>query len=250
MRCPFLDDDKPGLCTAAPPDKPVRCPEPSVAPCHDDQHRYCWLYMDRLDRGRAASGVEAQSVDLPCGYAVSPNHMWFDLHDDGTCHVGLDAFAVRALAPLEFGSTGPAHFVQRPQLVLRVRGHDFRLVFPNPIALEAWNPQVMTYPELVETDPYGEGWLFRGRDPGIAAGRGASADAGLARGQEARTWLDREAKRFKAFVRQHLGDAGLEGAPVEADGGLLVRGLVHRLDDADLAQLYDSFLSPQRGWIF
>jgi hypothetical protein len=76
------------------------------------------------------------------------------------------------------------------------------------------NHEVIDHPELVQTDPYGQGWLFRIRPYNLYHNL-----RDLLSGVEARVWMEEE-------IRQLSGELEPSGAlPHAADGGRMIEDL-------------------------
>jgi len=107
------------------------------------------------------------STRLPVDRLYAPSHFWLAQIEPGVWRVGFTKFATRMLGDLvEHGfSVKPGDKVAVGQTIGWVEGFkaltdlycvaDGEFVGPNP-ALEA-------DPTLTDTDPYGQGWLYRVR---------------------------------------------------------------------------------------
>lgn len=95
-------------------------------------------------------------------YAAS--HEWVRLEDDGTAYVGISDHAQDAMGDLVF--------VELPEIGQQLEASDDAGVVESvkaasdiyaPVAGEivAINEALEDTPELVNQDPYGDGWLFR-----------------------------------------------------------------------------------------
>ena len=118
---------------------------------------------------------------LPAELKYTASHEWARTEADGTVTVGITDHAQELLGDLVF--------VETPTVGRRVRAEEACCVVESvkaasdvyaPVAGEvvAVNAALADSPELVNSDPYGEGWLFRIRpDDAAAVGKLLDADA-------------------------------------------------------------------------
>jgi glycine cleavage system H protein len=241
FRCPLLEETVAQYCAAADVRQFIPRNDALLSRCHSEAHRYCSSYLKRMH-------PEAE-VDVPERLAFAANHMWLDAADDGTCHVGLDAFFARAIGRVEQVSLLAAG-LQRPTAVLTVNGVDLTLVFPNALLITDANVHLRVEPERLTQDPYGAGWLFAGQDLAHQSGdAGLRAEAGLLRGTQAAAWMRLETDRMSRFAREELRAhaAGSDGDFL-MDGGAPVVNLGLQLDREGLLHLFHEFFAPQRDW--
>jgi glycine cleavage system H protein len=113
-------------------------------------------------------------VDVPDGLRYTEDHEWLRI-EDGEGTVGITAYAADQL--------GDIVFVELPEVGLQLTDHQAFGVVESvkavsdlyaPLAGEvvAVNDALTSQPELVNTDPYGEGWMLR-----IRLADAAAADA-------------------------------------------------------------------------
>lgn len=124
--------------------------------------------------------------DIPADLRYTAEHEWVRRAGDGTVRVGITDFAQSAL--------GDVVYVQLPDVGAQVNaGETFGevestksvsdLYAPISATVVAVNSALEADPALINSDPYGEGWLVELRS------EAASLDAGLA------TLLDAESYR-------------------------------------------------------
>ncbi|MCK4304760.1 MAG: hypothetical protein KAY24_11035, partial [Candidatus Eisenbacteria sp.] len=171
-RCPFFRESLVQHCTAISPTKFIPYNDDLLSRCNSDAHRYCQLYLQRSHPEcpeRRSDGASkrpadpaAQAIPLPERLAYARNHMWLDVSEDGSCHVGVDAFLTRVLGAVERESFVSEKGFHRPAVVLRVGGVDLLLTFPLRMNITQCNTLLRSKPERLVEDPYGAGWLFEG----------------------------------------------------------------------------------------
>ena len=102
--------------------------------------------------------------EIPVGLKYTTDHEWLREQDDGTVEVGITDHAQVSLGELVF--------VELPEIDTVVDTGDAGAVvesvkaasdvyIPLSGTIVATNQALVDSPELVNTDPYGEGWLFR-----------------------------------------------------------------------------------------
>jgi glycine cleavage system H protein len=102
--------------------------------------------------------------DLPSNLRYTKDHEWARLEDDGTITVGITAHAVEQLGDITAVSlpeTGDSiESGERFGDVDSVKAVS-DLYAPLDGKVIATNPKLDETPELVNEDPYGEGWMVR-----------------------------------------------------------------------------------------
>jgi len=102
--------------------------------------------------------------ETPADLKYIETHQWVRVADDGTATVGITDFAQQQLGDLVF--------IEVPEVGAAVNGGEEAAVAESvksasdvfsPVTGEviAVNEKLEDEPELVNDDPYGEGWLFR-----------------------------------------------------------------------------------------
>lgn len=262
--CPFLGDSLVQYCAAAAVSKYVPYTESTQLRCGTSAHLYCDAYLSLAEpevdpSGRAPSGAEPGAapvedresgdfhvgyVRMPKGLVWSTNHMWCDEAEDGTLHIGVDEFLTAAVGRVEAVSYPTPAGLQRPTVVLRVRGADFPMIFPQAIFILGTNKTVKVSPSRLIDDPYRKGWLFEGRTDPLAGPGSHTWDAGLLRGRTAVDWMRAETLRILAFVHEELAADRTTGVASPADGGEVVPGFALALSRESLFKLFSQFFSP------
>jgi glycine cleavage system H lipoate-binding protein len=238
-RCPFLQESLVQYCSAAPVVKYVPYSESMLTRCGTDNHRYCESYLSLAQPEKHHDG-NTDDISLPDHLSYSDNHMWLDVSEDGTCHVGVDALAARVFTPVESISFISHSGDQRPAAVLTIHGVDMQMVFPNRMAVTATNSSLRSNLGNLFRDPYYRGWLFEGR---AADGKGTTR-AGLRRDAEARKWMDREIRRMSEFIHSHVTGALPAGERFAMDGGIVHESILRQMNREEALRLYHEFFSP------
>jgi glycine cleavage system H lipoate-binding protein len=260
--CPFLQESLSQYCSAASVVKYVPYSDPSLTRCGTSSHRYCELLMTmESPRLLTPHDVLAPEID-PAeddanGYWLvdgiqtvgwlfySPNHMWADVDEDGTCHVGIDAFLARILGKIDrltFATTGGEH---TPAVSLTVDGVDFQMIFPNKMAVSAVNTHLRADPKRVLSDPYTLGWLFEGKPGSEHSHESPDMRRGLIHGKRAQSWMKDETRRLTEFVQERASDRESKNQRLMADGGMFTEDFMKHLTREEILLLYNEFFSPR-----
>jgi len=125
--------------------------------------------------------------DIPADLRYTPEHEWVRVTGDGTVRVGITDFAQSSL--------GDVVYVQLPDLGSEVTaGESFGevestksvsdLYAPVTAKVTAVNGDLESNPQLVNSDPYGQGWLLELQADGDTLEQGLAAllDADAYRG--------------------------------------------------------------------
>ena len=158
--CPFLRESLMQYCGAAPVARFVPYSESLLSRCGNDGFRYCEAYLQLAHP--EVSTAEEDHIAAPDWLRYSANHMWLDATEDGSCHVGIDAFLSRSLGRVEAVSYVWERGRHRPAAVLTAGGIEVEVVFPNAMLIAGCNRYLRADPSKLSTDPYTAGWLFEG----------------------------------------------------------------------------------------
>jgi glycine cleavage system H lipoate-binding protein len=233
--CPHLAESLVQYCAAASAPKYIPYSEASLSRCGSESFRYCDLYLAMAHPDSSLPPV-VEGVALPSWLYYSPNHMWLDLSEDGSCHIGIDSLLANALGSvsrISFLTTKGVHF---PAAVLTAHGAEFHMIFPNRILITGANLYLRANPAPLTADPYRFGWLFEGHAATTAEGGKADPRAGLLHGDAVQAWMKDEVRRLSEFVHGQLA------AP--ADGGSFAPGFVAHLEHDQALELFHRFFSP------
>lgn len=102
--------------------------------------------------------------NVPSDVKYASTHEWVREEDDGTVTVGISDHAQDSLGDLVFVETPEiGRTVEAGEAVAVVESVKAAsdVYAPVPGAIIDTNSQLQDAPELVNTDPYGEGWIMR-----------------------------------------------------------------------------------------
>jgi glycine cleavage system H lipoate-binding protein len=243
--CPYLRESPVQYCAAASVTKYLPQAAAPMSPCGDDSHRYCEFFLNAAhSEPRPAARVlepdarEVGGIRVPRRLAFSPNHMWVDVGEAGSCHIGVDDFFARLLGRVERVTCLFTKGICNPTVVFDLGGMDLQMAFPNPLRISRINTRLHVRPERLIAEPYTAGWLFEGTAP---EGRALEeVREGLIQGEECTKWMARELRRLEAFLSGCAsGGLGRGGVPGTEPAGL--QGLITRLKREDAMGLINEF---------
>ncbi len=119
------------------------------------------------------------SSNVPAGLRYTKSHEWVKKNADGTVTIGITDHAQHALGDLVFAETPEAgREVAAGEVCAVVESVKAASDVYSPLGglVTATNAGLADAPEMINTDPYGEGWLFTLK-PGDAAAVDALLDA-------------------------------------------------------------------------
>jgi glycine cleavage system H protein len=103
-------------------------------------------------------------METPGELYFAPSHEWVRIEDDGSLTVGISDFAQQELGDLVFVETPEIDAVVEAEqgiaVVESVKAAS-DLYAPVSGTILDTNTALAESPELVNTDPYGEGWIFK-----------------------------------------------------------------------------------------
>jgi glycine cleavage system H protein len=101
-------------------------------------------------------------MDFPDDLLYTEEHEWIRLDDDGTARVGITDFAQRELGDVVFVELDPVGTTvarDEPFGTIEAVKTVSDLFMPVNGTVTAHNEALEAHPELVNEDPYGEGWM-------------------------------------------------------------------------------------------
>lgn len=155
---------------------------------------------------------------------VHPGHTWARMTEDGDVVVGVDEFAQSVIGTVE-GVDLPRllHKVTQGGVALRVKHNARRVPLVSPVS--GWviekNEMVLHNPSLVNTSPYGDGWLFKVRPHKVEAQL-----HNLFSGKAVHQWQETARAQLN---RLFTGTPAL----MYQDGGVLLHNLSDRCSDKE-----------------
>lgn len=103
-------------------------------------------------------------MDIPGELKFAPSHEWVRVEDDGTITVGISGHAQQQLGDLVFVETPELdHQCDAEEGIAVVESVKAASDIYAPVSgkITDANPDLGDSPELVNSDPYGAGWIFK-----------------------------------------------------------------------------------------
>ena len=127
---------------------------------------------------------------VPADLKYTKSHEWVRTLGDGTVEIGITDHALHALGDLVFvevPDAGRTVKADEPCAVVESVKAASDVYAPIAGQITAGNPRLAAEPEVVNSDPYGEGWLMR-----LKPAAGALAAAALLTAADYQKVLDTE----------------------------------------------------------
>lgn len=102
-------------------------------------------------------------LDYPADLRYTSDHEWVRVDDDGAVRIGITAFAQDALGDVVYVSlpaAGTAVTANEACGEVESTKSVSDVYAPLEGEVTATNPALDATPELINSDPYGEGWMF------------------------------------------------------------------------------------------
>jgi glycine cleavage system H protein len=198
-----------------------------------------WRFLNRPQTGAAAlatasaRGLWNHWFKLKEDLFYHQGHVWAAPEEKNIVKIGLDDFAQKFLGkPRSFDMPSVGHQLVQGEKGGKVKIGTKSIDFVSPVTGEVHevNPAVLRSPELLNQDPYGEGWLMKVRVPGVKANL-----RNLLSGQLARAWMEETVQKLQVRLSAEPG-------MVMQDGGAPVTGMVQHISHEDWDQIAREFL--------
>lgn len=199
-----------------------------------------WRFLNRPTRRRAglAAGAEPRGVttpwfQLPEGFYYHQGHSWAMPEHGDVVTVGIDDFAQKLLgrpSALHLPGAGARLEQGEKGWEILVDGISVPMLSPIDGEVVEVNEEVVDSPDLLSSDPYGQGWLLK-----IRPSRVKSDLRNLLSGKLAKTWMDQTVDALRGKLPGNLG-------VVLQDGGVPVSGIAKQLSSDRWPEIAMEFL--------
>jgi len=169
---------------------------------------------------------------VPEGLSYHPGHSWLQHERKHLARVGVDEFAAALMGPVaKIELPLPGHWVRQGQKTLAFHrdGEKTEMVSPIEGEVVEVNPEVLSDPSLLRSDPYGRGWLMT-----VFVPDEESTTRNLVPARLVSNWMREAVQRLYARQPQ------LAGA-VAADGGRPADDIFAALPEASWKELTREF---------
>lgn len=160
-------------------------------------------------------------------------HSWVLPQDEAVVTLGIDDFAQKLVgkpSSVRLPDVGEHLEQGAPGWKLEFDGTSVDQLSPVDGEVVATNDQLSASPELVNQDPYGDGWLMRVRVPKMKQNI-----TNLLQSKLAKVWIDTSEDTLRRLVSGELG-------MVLQDGGVPVSGIARSIAGDDWVSVTKSFL--------
>lgn len=168
----------------------------------------------------AIGNLTANVLRIPQGLFYSRNHTWTHLEESGAARVGMDDLLQHITGEVMLGNLKtPGEVIRKGELLTEIHqeGKHLRIFSPISGTILDTNTELAGNPELMNLDPYNEGWFYRIKPADWKAETGNYYMA-----EEAVSWSVKELERFKDFLAVSMKKVAPEPSLVALqDGGEL-----------------------------
>lgn len=184
-----------------------------------------WIWLNKPVRAgygiaRSVRGLSEAMLRIPLGLYYNRNHTWAFMEKNGNAKIGLDDMLLHMTGGVSVDFLKKeGEKVNRGEPVARISsaGRELKIASPVTGHISGLNQDVTAQAGLVNTDPYGKGWLFRLR-PDLW--KEEIQDCRL--DEDAVQWTRQELARCKDFlVNASLSATAAESQMVLQAGGEL-----------------------------
>jgi glycine cleavage system H lipoate-binding protein len=184
----------------------------------------------RLEAGTEPVWVAGYRLPAPLHYHLG--HTWANVLSSGMVAVGLDDFGQRLFGPaLRLQLPSPGDWLKQgvTGFTATANGRSAGLLAPVEGEVVEVNPDVVRNPAVLGTDPYGRGWLFKVRCPGLSANL-----KNLIHGKLAQRWTEDQSEQLELELMAIKGS-------VLQDGGRPAVDFADHLDSREWRRLAAHF---------
>ena len=194
------------------------------------------LFLSRPVTVAAPVAAVSRWFTMPGELFFHRGHTWARAEGQELVRVGLDDFAQKLVGvPSELSLPEVGTRLRQGEEAWKVRVGSRRVELLSPVDGEVVerNDAVLRNPDLINRDPYGDGWLCKVRP----ARRGVGLP-GLMRGRAAREWMEATEETLRRLVSPTVG-------VVLQDGGAPVTGIAASLSPDRWDEIAREFLNPR-----
>jgi len=147
---------------------------------------------------KVLGNLSANLLRIPQGLFLNKNHTWAHLELTGAAKVGLDDFLQHVTGEVTFTDLKkPGEIITKGEILAGVEkdGKNLRVFSPISGEILNTNQTILDNPEIVNEDPYQEGWIYK-----IKPSNWVEETASCYFAEDATNWSKREMVRFKDFL--------------------------------------------------
>jgi glycine cleavage system H protein len=159
--CPFVEVENVSFCKLFPAKKlSVSGVYELGNPCITERHQECILFLTVSRGDLSLSTEERPYVDPNCKYLKG--HFWIKEEGEGV-KLGLDDFGQLLLGPVKRITLPPEGTILKKGdefLTIETEKGVFQLLSPLEGEVRRINRELFEHPDLLNREPYGEGWIL------------------------------------------------------------------------------------------
>jgi glycine cleavage system H protein len=170
---------------------------------------------------------------VPDNVAYHPGHTWALAESPDLVRVGIDDFAAKVAGTVtHIDIPARGQWIRQGQklIALKADGKEIDLVSPIEGTVVGINDAALRNPEVLRSDPYGNGWLLTVNSPDASTNF-----RNLLRGATARRWMDEAAAALRRLT------PSVATAAYAQDGGVALDGAIGTLPADQFAKLEKEF---------
>lgn len=208
-----------------------------------------WIILNKKEAlvksiKKALSVFSFDNLKLPQGIFYGKNHTWAFMEKSGTASVGIDDFLLHTIGEVKLNYTkGSGETINKGDLLIELVKDDKVLKIFSPISgiIEYSNSNLIESPELLNNDPYGQGWIYK-----IKPAKWKEETRMYYLAEEATNWSKKEIERLKDF----MAESGKNYLPqpslvVMQDGGELLDHTLSMFPEKVWLDFQESFLNEK-----
>lgn len=185
-------------------------------------------------------GEDHARSEIKASFLYHPGHTWVQVEKADQVRVGLDCFLRKILGPVKVVVLPlPGNRCRRGGHLASIIQENGILHITSPLSgtILAVNHQLKDKPDLVVTDPLGDGFLLRLKPKNLQRDQ-----AYLLFGEEALFWYQKEWERLKTIVISELHRGQEEVGLTMQDGAIKFKDVRALIDPERYVQLISTFL--------
>lgn len=196
-----------------------RIEAPKICTMNYECHHCAFDQM--LDDEDRTADAAAPSVGIAAGYRMADGyyyhmgHAWARFEHGGRTRIGLDDFTGKLFGRLDalvLPPLGEALAQHQVGWTFRQRDDSAAMLAPITGTVLAVNHKAMAHPDIVTTDPYGQGWLCI-----VEPVRPKQNLKGLYFGADSRRWIEAEGRRLMQMMGPDYEKLAATGGEAVAD---------------------------------
>lgn len=179
---------------------------------------------------------QIKGFDVPLDYYFHNGHAWARIESGGYIRIGLDDFTSKLFGKadaFELPLMGKEFDQGAVGWGLKRKENLADMLSPVGGVIVEVNSKARQNPEIVNREPYGDGWLFLVRTPDIKKSMND-----LMTDTKSLTWMDTEVRNLESMIEEVAG-------PLAADGGNLAGDIFGNLPQLGWKNLTRSFLKTR-----